>query len=274
VITIQGAAPATEDPLEHVKLETTLVELPPMAAPAVTAFPVAAADVSVDVTASAPVLETANPTPAADLSRDMNALLDSRLLRETATGETAGRAEFFGVQATGRRFLFVVDSSRSMRGSRFAAARQELALAIRRLNPRQAFYVIFFSQTPERMVLAPDSKPSPRPVPATPQNIQRLERWLAGVQLQPGADPRQALEWALDMQPDAVFLLSDGEFSAATESWLETRNLRDDVERGRVPRAVLHTVGLQSRQGEERLQRIASKFGGSYRFVPAPPTRR
>ncbi|MFM8328548.1 MAG: hypothetical protein ACKN9U_27130, partial [Pirellulaceae bacterium] len=58
-------------------------------------------------------------------------------------GAGAG-ASFFGVSALGSRFVFVVDSSTSMRGMRWESAVEELQRSIESLAPNQRFAVICF----------------------------------------------------------------------------------------------------------------------------------
>jgi hypothetical protein len=188
-------------------------------------------------------------------------------------GTLPGGAEFFGLRADGRRFVFVVDSSRSMRGARFAAACRELVRTIRNLQPNQFFYVMLFDEHPERMRLSRNEAPPQRPVPATRDNKTGFERWLATVELEAGTDPHEVLGWALAMQPDAVFVLSDGEFGPRAERYLQDHNWRDDAILGRVPRVVIHTVGFHPPHKGATLQRIASQYGGTYRFVPTARRR-
>src|SRR5262249_46640550 len=61
---------------------------------------------------------------------------------------SGGRAEstmFFGTEARGNRFVFVVDNSSSMKGGRLEMAISELIKTVESLSPRQSFYVIFVS---------------------------------------------------------------------------------------------------------------------------------
>ncbi|MCO6455911.1 MAG: hypothetical protein J5I93_11490 [Pirellulaceae bacterium] len=275
---ISGSQPAPAPLLVQVVTAETLDELPELtitappteltlAEPAVMSTQaVEATSLTVDLAAVSADVGISAAEPRGSTADEIRELV--RRQNETAGSATAqaGTAEFCGVQATGQRFVFVVDSSRSMRGKRFAAACFELVRSIRQLQPRQAFHVILFDQHPERMRLPPDDEPPPRPVKATPEHVRRFETWLATVELEQGADPRLALEWALAMWPDAIFLLSDGQFNAATEDYLLERNRRDDPERGVVPKVAVHTVGFFSREGEQRLQRIAAQHGGTYRF--------
>ena len=52
---------------------------------------------------------------------------------------------FFDSTVVAKRIAFVVDASTSMDGGRFDRAKEELLTAVSNLNPRQRFYVYFFS---------------------------------------------------------------------------------------------------------------------------------
>ena len=192
-------------------------------------------------------------------------------------------AQFFGVQAGGNDFVFVVDSSISMR-PKFADALRELEYSLRDLTPSQRFYVIFFDHNAERMTLGKwnerltrySMKPRPEPdmVPATKENIEGCVHWMHRIRLEQWTNPHAAMAFALEkLHPDAIFLLSDGEFTdrGLTEHFLNDENIIDDPVAGPHPEVIIHCIGFYSREGEVTLQRIAEAHGGTYRFVEPPP---
>lgn len=185
-------------------------------------------------------------------------------------------AEFFGVKAKGRRFVFIVDASGSMQGEKFIHAKEELMYAVRRLDKSQSFYVIFFNSGTYRMFEDNDTPPEERPIAASTANIRRLAQWLKGVEAQTQTNPLQAVQHALEVRPDAIYILSDGEFTdgGMTEQFLATENILDDPVDGPRPRVVIHTIGFYSKAGEPALQAIAKAYGGVYRFIGAPMARR
>jgi hypothetical protein len=190
---------------------------------------------------------------------------------ESSIGSGVGQAaQFFGVKAAGRRFIFVVDSSNSMRGGKFAAAKEELMYAVRRLSKDQAFYIIFFDQNAERMILAPEKEPPLLPVLATSTNINRVEKWIATVENQVRTDPFESVRLAIEMVPDAIYILTDGKFTdkGRTENWLKANNVVDDPVDGKRPKVVIHTICFWQNDGEEAMKKLAKDYGGTYRFVP------
>ncbi len=221
---------------------------------------------------------SATLTPSAMRGQQLDAV--QRVTREEKPQAKKGRgAQFYGIEAPGNRFVFIVDSSMSMR-LKFADAKRELERAVRGLDQEQLFYVIFFDQDEERLRLgkwnrsgsrfALENQSEPDLVPASEANIQSLVYWMATIQLGSQTNPHTAVAYALrKLQPDAIFLLSDGEFTdgGATESLLSRENLLDDPTHGVKPKTVVHCVGFYSRVGEVALQRIARDNGGTYRFV-------
>lgn len=193
-----------------------------------------------------------------------------------------GAAEFFGVKAGGRKFVFLVDSSRSMKGGKFEAALEELSYAVRKLSREQFFYVIFFDWNAERMLFPVDPRrpavlkqePEPRAVRATPENIRHLEAWMGTIELELKTDPYEAMKFAVEMLPDAIYLLTDGVFRGRTEAYLAEHNRIESEIDGPKPKVVIHTIGFWSEEGQDLLKRIAEKYGGSYRFVPPPVKRK
>lgn len=216
---------------------------------------------------------------------EANILGDGALSSELGGGRRAKGmdqlgVEFFGVQSKGKKFIFIVDSSNSMRGSRFEAAKHELMLAIRRLTKEQSFLVMFFDQNTEIMRLAPKKEPERFPVPATEKNIAAVQRWVEGVGNELHTDPYEAMRIALDIAPDAIYLLSDGKLTdkGKTIDFLMTQNrLNDPLASSKKPKrykAIVHTIAFYSREGEETLEFIAKNNGGTYRFVPRPTKKK
>ncbi len=72
---------------------------------------------------------------------------------------------------------------------------------------------------------------------------------------------------ALRLKPDAIFLLSDGEFRDGTLEALrrKNRNRRDSAGQ---KNAVIHTIAFKSMAGAMLLRQIAAENGGTFNFIP------
>lgn len=170
--------------------------------------------------------------------------------------KSAGVGKFFGLESRGDAFVYVVDSSQSMRGRRFERACAELRRSIEELNRRQRFYVFFFSDRAYPMFAGR----SRGPIPATRRNKRQLYAWMQTVGLVGHTDPLGAVLGGLRFEPDALFLLTDGRFERSAAERIAFNNRR--------PVTPILTIGFEDRGGEVLLKQIAEENGGTYRFVP------
>ena len=169
-------------------------------------------------------------------------------------------ASFFGSKSKGRRFVFVVDNSNSMTRGRFHTALNELAKTVEQMTKDQYFYVIFFSDT-----AYPLFWPSPvsQLVPATRQNKERLHQWLYTVELCLHTRGEAAMQLALSLRPDAIYILGDGAFTDNTTTKLTQPHNRPTP---------IFTLGMEvPEKGKTQLTRIAKSNKGTYRLVAVAP---
>lgn len=170
--------------------------------------------------------------------------------RGASRGAGAGAATFFGIEAKGREFVYLVDFSGSMEGPRIEQARYELRRSIDSLPVEASFLIILFNHGSVTM-------PAHGLVRATDDNKERFLDWVDRQSVGGGTNPIDALIAAIRRKPDAIFLLTDGQFADP----LATVRL---VSRTRGP--VFHTVAFHDNASEEVLRRIARIGRGSYRF--------
>jgi hypothetical protein len=164
------------------------------------------------------------------------------------------QASFFGLRARGQFFVFVVDQSGSMLDDdRLIRAKIELLRSVFALQPPQRFEVIFYNEEATPM------PGGPQPRPSDLKNKNLLSSWLNLIGPDGGTDPRPAMAQALALQPDAVFLLSDGEFPEGTVELVAKLNPR------KVP---INCVDMTGGQAGNHLLRIARDSGG--RYAPRP----
>ena len=183
--------------------------------------------------------------------------------------DSEAKIQFCGVEGGGNHFVYLVDSSGSM-GDAFESARAELLSSIDVLKPDQRFYVVFFDAEPDFMRLTDPATDEPRSAFATPENKQALRRWAMRVSKNRGRAPYEPLKFALELKPDVIFLLSDGEFPQGIEDLLKENNLYENLFGDTGPISIVHTIGYHSREGETRMRRIAEQNQGQYRHVPKP----
>lgn len=182
----------------------------------------------------------------------------------TGTGSGVGPGSgpgFFGITPpAASRVVFVVDNSRSMNHphdsefkTRFRRVKFELLKCIVELQPSQSFYVVFFSN--EITPMPGSSLQSAHPLLRAP-----FLEWIGKAESGGGpTDPRPALKLAMQLQPDVICLLTDGEFA---------RGVNRQIESFRQDRIQIHTFAIGDTLGEEILKAIAANNRGEYRFVP------
>lgn len=170
-------------------------------------------------------------------------------------------ASFFGTYAQGGRFVYVIDSSKSMKGDRWIIARQKLLESLKSLGREQEFFVICFDEQTSLMFnCAPEAMEFKR---VNDMIIERVSRWLRSRTLGPNTMPAEALQYALAMQPDAIFVLSDGELQDNTLQILRMTN----ITAGSKKQIPIHAVHLISEQGMETLRQLAEDNGGTFRHI-------
>lgn len=170
-------------------------------------------------------------------------------------------AKFFGSYAVGQRFVFVVDSSMSMAGPRWIRACEELLYSIAKLEEGQEFIVICFDLDATAMFNLPVNRL--QFFSNTAEVRVQLQGWLANHPLKPATFPATAMLAALKLEPDAIFLLSDGELQDDTLFMLRRMNGRR-ANRGKIP---IHTINLMSLLGQQTLRAIASESSGTYNSI-------
>jgi hypothetical protein len=118
---------------------------------------------------------------------------------------------FFGLEAYGRRFAYVLDRSGSMGepdNKPLAAAKQELLTSLARLGDIHQFFIIFYNEEPA--IFNPGGA-SRQAVFADEVTKNSARRFVQRVQAYGGTRHYDALAKAIALRPDVIFLLTDGE---------------------------------------------------------------
>ena len=163
---------------------------------------------------------------------------------------------FFGTRGKGTKFVYIVDRSGSMAGSRFDAACDELKKSLKSLRPGMSFHVIFYDSTDEDLPGTPLQA-------ATKENIDKAIKWIEGQSPRGGTEPEDAMVRALKLKPHTIWLLTDGQFSDSICEKITPANPERKVS--------INTIAIHDKSGEALLKRIAEENKGDYRFIPAPP---
>ena len=200
-------------------------------------------------------------------------------------GGASGRARFMGINTSAKDIVYVLDMSGSMgeADGRAERLRQELGASLASLPKDARFSIIIFGlaspDTPdERYLTTPNGNrrapnatilPPGTLVEATPASKGGAATWVRGKNPMAGtwSHAWDSLRAALEMKPEAIFLLSDGEFDPSDMEDVLTTIERFNPER----RTRIHTIAFASSGDVPGLQRIAKDWGGLYRHVPLKP---
>ncbi len=186
-------------------------------------------------------------------------------LESYAKKAAEARANFFGVSARGSRFVYVLDCSGSMGGERWFLTVQELLRSLRSLDKETMFLVMLYSGDTWAMF---NTKPADTfLIPADKANVDKLEVWLSRQFPNGPTFPMRAMSVALQANPDAIFLLSDGEFQDDTVGFLQTQNVVRDLGKGEIRKIPVHTIAMDFTFGVMALRQIASENNGQFRMV-------
>ncbi len=181
-------------------------------------------------------------------------------------------AEFFGSKAVGNTFVYVVDSSPSMRrDGAFEAAKAQIIRSLSSMKPKQRFHICFFGGELESITFRGQAAET-RPIPANPENLSKTMEWLGQIRIQKdGRPPIDALQAAIAMQPDGIFLLFDGD--TKVDDWTakvrEMNRSKDFLSDGG-PKVPIHVLHFFRDEFEKSMRTLASENEGTYRFIPRP----
>lgn len=202
-----------------------------------------------------------------------------------AGGQGSGRGRiarttFFGAREQGESFAYVIDVSGSMADHQaFDLARQELIQSLEQLPSTARVAVILYNRDPQ---VLPDAAGHPGLMPVTAANRRALRARLDAVQPDGSTRPRPALAAALDLNPEALFLLTDGqELSFGDVDALLARHGASRIHAVEFGGGLL--PGGRPDPADNPLRRLARGARGSYRRVdvralqslatPRPPDR-
>jgi hypothetical protein len=163
------------------------------------------------------------------------------------------RTSFYGVRTVAQTIVYVVDCSGSMaEADRILRAKAELRRSVMGLQFPQRFTVIFYNTHPIPM-------PGIALKSAEAGTKDQFLSWLRMIEPDGGTEPRGALKTAISLNPDVIYLLSDGAFPNGVVEETAQRNTR------KIP---IHCIDLAGGSAGDHLRRIARDSGGQYASRP------
>ncbi|MBC7773498.1 MAG: VWA domain-containing protein [Pyrinomonadaceae bacterium] len=174
-------------------------------------------------------------------------------------GSGNGTATFFGVEASGTRFAYVVDVSGSMQGPKLSALKMEIIESIDSLIEHMQFFVSPFSS--DGMLLGNKDKWTPSTDVGKKWALQQVK----DLQCYGGTNPLPSFQKVFDLKPrpDAIYFMTDGMFEPEVGGLVAKMNKRGK----KVP---IHCIAfdIQEKAVEDAMKAIAEESGGRYVAVP------
>ncbi len=200
---------------------------------------------------------------------------DDRILAEEAARRAARHARgpatevsiFGSAPAAGHSFVFAIDRSKSMGGdglNALVAARAELSRALAHLSPKHSFQIVAYNHQCVYLT-------RPRLLAATDETKASVAPFIDGLAAFGGTVHEMALRAALAMEPDAIFLLTDGGDPHLND--IQLANLRK-LASGRTSIHCIRFGFGPPTAADHFMKRLAEQNGGSYTYVDMSARRR
>lgn len=190
-------------------------------------------------------------------------------------GSGKGQTSFYGLGGSGSRFVYLFDRSESMNAriahysegyivsevTPLTAAKKELWESLRSLSDDLAFQIIFYNHFP---IVFGSDETKPHMFKATEENKARAHEFIEAI---PGDGTTKhilALEAALKLNPDVIFLLTDGEYKD-DPSQRDVRKIASMCNRKGVVVNVIHLVPKP--RPNTTLIELAERTGGQHQFI-------
>ncbi len=174
-----------------------------------------------------------------------------------------GVTTFMDISGIGQSFVYLIDISSSMAGSRLKVAKNQLKASLRLLQPNQKFAVIFYNDA-YREMLRLRRQDTPSMYFATDVNKELAGHEIDRKTADRGTAHMPALIEAISLKPDVIYFLTDGDEPALSPGQLaEIRRLAGSL--------TIHVIkfgdGTLSSREPSWLERLASQSNGEYRPI-------
>lgn len=174
-------------------------------------------------------------------------------------GERAALAvslKFFGQEAIGQRFAFILDRSGSMEGARWTSCRRQFERALRAMPEHADFAVVLFSHVDLEPPGQSEWTRADRP------RVEDVITWIGRIRPRGGTRPTTAFQrvFSLASPPDVIYFLTDGDLEGFDASALA--RIRGTAT------TVVNTIALENGESADALREIAAASGGQFMLVP------
>ncbi|NOG56071.1 MAG: hypothetical protein HND57_17370 [Planctomycetes bacterium] len=168
-----------------------------------------------------------------------------------------GGTSFFGIESRGRRFIYIVDVSGSMRGTPLDILKDELKASVNALPDYTSFYIMAYNTKTIPMTKEDKWRR------ASKQNKLYADKWIDSRSADGGTDSTSSFRRAFEFkpQPDVIYFMTDAKDLAGMGEFVSNLN-------GGVRKTVIHTISFGSDGSEEIMREIARDSGGTFRYVP------
>lgn len=179
------------------------------------------------------------------------------------------KTAMFGAGGNAKKIVFVIDATGSLIDS-FPFIVKELTRTVNGLSERQSFAVIFYNG--EKMMDAAGEGLRK----ADDQAKKAVIEWIApekhNIEIKGKGNPVKAIQKALRMKPDLLFLLSDN-ITGQGQYMVEQDFLLSEIKRANASNTKINTIQfiykdpMEQFGGKPTMQLIAEQTGGIYKFV-------
>lgn len=145
---------------------------------------------------------------------------------------TGDGASFFGLEAQGRRFAYIVDVSGSMNAltgdgeaTRWELTRSEIIRSIQSFDQNAEFFIVLYSSNPVSLFGNIEW------VRAQKKKQRRAATGLLAIAPGGGTEPLPAFDmvFSLDPKPDAIYFMTDGLLSTEVPGQIRNKNKRSHI---------------------------------------------
>ena len=264
-IAAQGTATSATPAQSAVNIDEFATGLVPSELALPAAAPLALPGLATQETPRLSVSGTRPHLPGVDESAII-AAEQQRLRATQARGPQARIGLFGGEAAEGNSFVFLIDRSKSMSGGGLGVmddVRDELVRVLQALDARHRFQVIVYH---DKCVYLNQREM----LPATDEHKNAVPDFL-GTKAPFGAtEHERALVSALHLEPDVIFLLTDGGDPVLADH--QIRNLAK-LAGGRTTIHCLHFGSGPLQDSDNFLSRLATATGGNYGYIDVSQRR-